>query len=168
MLSVADEKMSAANRMRYHSDLANSDMHHPETFIMKELGKMLENILINCDKLDILVTKEPAEGARRANVRVRVDQLKADIRCLQSSYASLQARRLHQEQEIRDRNSLLSMSFTTNAEAAKESKGMINGDENIIVTTQIQPQLNSTEMGLTQNGLHHKNSTSIISSLKST
>ena len=129
MLSVADEKMSAANRMRYHSDLANSDMHHPETFIMKELGKMLENILINCDKLDILVTKEPAEGARRANVKVRVDQLKADVRCLQSSYASLQARRLHQEQEIRDRNSLLSMSFTTNAEAAKGSKGMINGGD---------------------------------------
>ena len=129
MLSVADEKMSAANRMRYHSDLANSDMHHPETFIMKELGKLLENILINCDKLDILVTKEPAEGARRANVKVRVDQLKADVRCLQSSYASLQARRLHQEQEIRDRNSLLSMSFTTNAEAAKGSKGMINGGD---------------------------------------
>ena len=129
MLSVADEKMSAANRMRYHSDLANSDMHHPETFIMKELGKMLENISVNCDKLDILVTKEPAEGARRANVKVRVDQLKADVRCLQSSYASLQARRLHQEQEIRDRNSLLSMSFTTNAEAAKGSKGMINGGD---------------------------------------
>lgn len=41
----------------------------------------------NCDRLDILVQKEPV--TRRQNAKIRVDQLKYDVRNLQSSLRSI-------------------------------------------------------------------------------
>ena len=131
---MAHEKLGELNRIQYNlkqnGDL-RSNGKDPDILLTKELETRLENILSNCDRLDMLVTKEPAQGARRANAKVRVDQLKTDVRGIQSSYASIQARRYQRDQELRDRNSLLSMSFTTNAEAAKEN-GMsaVNGRDN--------------------------------------
>ena len=125
--------MAELNRIQYHtgqSDDLYSNGKSPEIFLTKELETRLENILSNCDRLDMLVSKEPALGARRANAKVRVDQLKTDVRSLQSTYASVQARRFQREQEVRDRNNLLSMSFTTNAEAAKgNGMSVVNGGD---------------------------------------
>ena len=42
----------------------------------------------NCDRLDVLVLKEPP--ARRQNWKIRVDQLKYDVRHLQSQFQTSQ------------------------------------------------------------------------------
>lgn len=66
----------------------------------------------------MLVQKEPA--ARRLNAKVRVDQLKADVKHLTTAFRSLQARQWQREREAMERDQLLSMRFTTN-EAARSS-----------------------------------------------
>ena len=91
----------------------------------------------NCERLDILVAKEPAQGARRANTKFRVDQLKTDTRYVKSSYASLQALLYQRDQNARNRNNLLSMSFTTNAEASIQNELMKEKCENNSESTSI-------------------------------
>ena len=44
----------------------------------------------NCERLDVLVLKEPP--ARRQNWKIRVDQLKSDVRHLQSQFQASQVR----------------------------------------------------------------------------
>ena len=46
----------------------------------------------NCDRLDVLVGKVPAIGGRRENWKIKVDQMKADVRSLQSDYSSFQGK----------------------------------------------------------------------------
>jgi Golgi SNAP receptor complex protein 2 len=53
-----------------------------------ELGRQFEEILIGLDKLDIYVSKEVVN--RRADTKLRVDQLKYDFRHLQAAFKSLQ------------------------------------------------------------------------------
>ena len=57
----------------------------------------------NCDRLDVLVSKEPAAGDRRMKARAKVDQLKADVRHVQTSLGSINARQWQREREVRDR-----------------------------------------------------------------
>ena len=59
--------------------------------IEKELQAGLEQILSNCERLEILVNKEPP--TRRANAKLRVDQLKYDCQHLQSAVRNLQYKR---------------------------------------------------------------------------
>ncbi len=63
-----------------------------------------------------MVQKEPP--ARRQNWKIRVDQLKYDVRHLQSSFQSSQAKMHERERWERERNELLHTKFTTNADAA--------------------------------------------------
>ena len=42
----------------------------------------------NCERLDVLVQKEPAN--KRHNAKIRVDQLKYDVRHVQSSFSNFQ------------------------------------------------------------------------------
>ena len=46
----------------------------------------------NCDRLDVLVGKVPAIGGRRENWKIKVDQMKADVRSLQSDYSAFQGK----------------------------------------------------------------------------
>ena len=50
----------------------------------------------NCDRLDVLVSKLPAggPGGRRENWKTKVDQMKADVRSLQSDFSGFQGIRL--------------------------------------------------------------------------
>ncbi len=52
---------------------------------------------------------------RRQNAKVRVDQLKQDVRHAQASLRALANKQAAQEQEERNREQLLQMRFTTNA-----------------------------------------------------
>ena len=65
----------------------------------------------NCDRLDVLVSKVPAVGARRENWKTKVDQMKADVRSLQSDFTSLQGnlvkKALHKTQKHKKGNMLL-------------------------------------------------------------
>ncbi|KAH9490566.1 Golgi SNAP receptor complex member 2 [Bulinus truncatus] len=80
--------------------------------IENEVQTQIDRIFSNCERLDILVMKEPV--ARRANAKMRVDQLKYDCQHLQSSIRQIQHKRYVKEQEDYERESLLSRTFTTN------------------------------------------------------
>ena len=123
--------MAEINRM-HHSSPRNDPYlsENLETAESSRLEARIKTILSNCDRLNVLVNKEP-QAARRANAKVRVDQLKADVRGLQSAFATFQARRFQTAQDLRDRDTLLSMTFTTNAEAAHAGQtSEISGREN--------------------------------------
>ncbi|KAG0720184.1 Golgi SNAP receptor complex member 2 [Chionoecetes opilio] len=72
----------------------------------------LDTIHANCNRLDILINKEPA--ARRANAKYRVDQLKYDLKHVQNSFAMLQHQKQVRVREADEREALLSRKFTTN------------------------------------------------------
>lgn len=72
----------------------------------------IDVIIKNCERLDILVNKEPP--TRRANAKLRVDQLKYDCQHLQAAIRQIQHRRYQREEEERQREALLTRSFTTN------------------------------------------------------
>lgn len=77
-----------------------------------EIQIRIDRITSHCEKLEILANKEPQH--RRQNSRTRVEQLKYDCQHLQASLRSVQHRRLTKEQELQDREELLSRKFTTN------------------------------------------------------
>ncbi|KAK4299598.1 hypothetical protein Pmani_028131 [Petrolisthes manimaculis] len=72
----------------------------------------MDIIYQNCNRLDILINKEPP--ARRNNIKYKVDQLKYDLKHVQNSLAILQQRRCVREREKEEREALLSRNFTTN------------------------------------------------------
>ena len=43
----------------------------------------------NCDRLDVLVAKQ--QVGRRENWKIKVDQMKADVRSLQSDFSGFQS-----------------------------------------------------------------------------
>jgi Golgi SNAP receptor complex protein 2 len=51
--------------------------------LQRDLHRRVEQILSNLDRLDVLVSKEPV--TRRQNAKVRVEQLKEDVRHLQAA-----------------------------------------------------------------------------------
>ncbi|XP_071516785.1 Golgi SNAP receptor complex member 2 isoform X2 [Panulirus ornatus] len=67
--------------------------HTPEEYSEAEavVVQKLDAIHSNCNRLDILVNKEPP--ARRVNAKYRVDQLKYDLQHVQNSFGMLQHRR---------------------------------------------------------------------------
>lgn len=59
--------------------------------VESEIQAHIDVILSNCDRLDILVNKEPP--TRRSNAKMKADQLKYDCQHLQSALRQLQHRR---------------------------------------------------------------------------
>ena len=59
--------------------------------VEEELSIKVHQIISNCDRLDILVNKEPP--TRRANAKLRVDQLKYDCQHIQAAMNNLQHKR---------------------------------------------------------------------------
>jgi len=80
-----------------------------------QISSQVDNVISSCERLDILVMKEPP--ARRANAKMRVNQLKYDCQHVQSFLRQLQHKRYVREQEDNEREALLARTFTTNAEA---------------------------------------------------
>ncbi|XP_076438079.1 Golgi SNAP receptor complex member 2-like [Babylonia areolata] len=80
-----------------------------------EVQAHLDHIISNCERLDILVTKEPV--TRRANAKMRVDQLKYDCQQVQAALRNLQHKRYMRAHEEQEREALLSRTFTTNDHA---------------------------------------------------
>ncbi|XP_060575712.1 Golgi SNAP receptor complex member 2-like [Ruditapes philippinarum] len=83
-------------------------VHHVEN----EIQAHIDHILSNCERLDILVNKEPP--TRRSNAKMKADQLKYDCQHLQSALRQLQHRRYQREQEDLDREALLTRRFERN------------------------------------------------------
>ena len=59
--------------------------------VENELQARLDQVVSNCERLEILVNKEPP--TRRANAKLRVDQLKYDCQHLQAAMRNLQHKR---------------------------------------------------------------------------
>uniref|UniRef100_A0A182VXV1 Golgi SNAP receptor complex member 2 n=1 Tax=Anopheles minimus TaxID=112268 RepID=A0A182VXV1_9DIPT len=70
----------------------------------------------NCDRLDVLLFKVPV--AQRQNAKMRVDQLKYDIRHLQAALKLYQDKKQRRETELAERESLLNKRFTPNTETS--------------------------------------------------
>ncbi|XP_073985183.1 golgi SNAP receptor complex member 2 [Rhodnius prolixus] len=78
-----------------------------------EIQARIDTIISNCERLDILVHKEPI--GRRQNARIRIDQLKYDNRHLQAALRMHQHETYKRRQEESERDELLSRRFTQNA-----------------------------------------------------
>lgn len=77
-----------------------------------ELQARIDQIFNQLERLEILASKEPPN--RRQNAKLRVDQLKYDVQHLQTALRNFQHRRYAREAQDREREDLLSRSFTTN------------------------------------------------------
>jgi Golgi SNAP receptor complex protein 2 len=76
-----------------------------------ELQTRIDQIVSNCERLELLVNKEPP--SRRATAKLRVDQLKYDCQHLQAAKRNVQHRRYQKEEEERERELLMSRVFAT-------------------------------------------------------
>jgi len=139
-LSEAQDILSTIASNRIHVDNETLSQKH------REISARVDHILSNCERLDVLVLKEPP--ARRQNWKIRVDQLKSDVRHLQSQFQASQVKLYEREQAEKDRHELLHTRFTTNAEAAN---GDSNGDDTQIL---IDAALNhQSAMGRSRQGV---------------
>ncbi|EDW73021.1 probable Golgi SNAP receptor complex member 2 [Drosophila tropicalis] len=68
----------------------------------------------NCDRLDVLLFKVPP--SQRQSSKLRVDQLKYDLRHLQTSLQHAKDRRQRRQQEISEREQLLQHRFSANSQ----------------------------------------------------
>ncbi|XP_034075563.1 Golgi SNAP receptor complex member 2 [Gymnodraco acuticeps] len=77
-----------------------------------ELQARTDQIFNHLERLEILASKEPPN--RRQNAKLRVDQLKYDVQHLRTALQNFQQRRHAREAQDRDREELMSRTFTTN------------------------------------------------------
>ncbi|KAJ8019575.1 Golgi SNAP receptor complex member 2 [Holothuria leucospilota] len=70
----------------------------------------------NCERLEIMVSKEPP--SRKQSAKLRLDKLKYDCQHYQAALRGIQHKRLQRDQEEQQREELLSRRFTTNDEAS--------------------------------------------------
>ncbi|KAI1896508.1 hypothetical protein AGOR_G00095500 [Albula goreensis] len=77
-----------------------------------ELQARIDQIFSSLERLEILASKEPPN--RRQNAKLRVDQLKYDVQHLQTALRNFQHRRYMREAQEREREELMTRTFTTN------------------------------------------------------
>ncbi|BES97584.1 unnamed protein product [Nesidiocoris tenuis] len=92
-----------------------------------EIQGRIDTITSNCEKLDIMVNKEPV--TRRQNAKLRIDQLKYDNRHLQAALRMFQHESHRRREEEREREELLTRRFTTNS--ASEAATAIQIDHSL-------------------------------------
>ncbi|XP_020391251.1 Golgi SNAP receptor complex member 2 isoform X3 [Stegostoma tigrinum] len=85
--------------------------------VENEIQARIDQIFSNLERLEILTSKEPPN--RRQNAKLKVDQLKYDCQHLQTALKNFQHRRYAREQQDREREELLSRTFTTNGAQKK-------------------------------------------------
>ncbi|XP_025218524.1 Golgi SNAP receptor complex member 2 isoform X9 [Chlorocebus sabaeus] len=85
--------------------------------IENEIQASIDQIFSRLERLEILSSKEPPN--KRQNAKLRVDQLKYDVQHLQTALRNFQHRRHAREQQERQREELLSRTFTTNGTQKK-------------------------------------------------
>ncbi|CAK8673340.1 Golgi SNAP receptor complex member 2-like [Clavelina lepadiformis] len=99
---------------------------HEAFAIENAVHSQLEQINGNCDRLEVLVNKEPP--SRRQNARMRVDQVRYDVQHIQSALRQFQHRQSVRDQQRKERDLLLRTSFKTNDE--ENTTIEINSDMN--------------------------------------
>ncbi|KAM5135458.1 Golgi SNAP receptor complex member 2 isoform 1-T1 [Mantella aurantiaca] len=92
--------------------------------VENEIQARIDQIFSNLERLEILCSKEPP--SKRQNAKLRVDQLKYDVQHLQTALRNFQHRRYAREQQEKEREELLTRSYTTN-----DSETSIHIDETL-------------------------------------
>ncbi|CAL8273343.1 unnamed protein product [Lota lota] len=77
-----------------------------------DIQARIDRIFTHLERLEILASKEPPN--RRQNAKLRADQLKYDIQHLQTGLRNFQHRRYQRDAQDREREELMSRTFTTN------------------------------------------------------
>lgn len=75
-----------------------------------EIQERLKSISKNCEKLSVMLFKEPPN--KRHNSKLKVDQLKYDLQHLQAAFRSYQFAKQRKKQDEIEREQLLSRRFT--------------------------------------------------------
>ncbi|KAI8126339.1 probable Golgi SNAP receptor complex member 2 [Lucilia cuprina] len=81
--------------------------------VENEIQMKITQVNSNCDRLDVLLYKVPA--SQRQSAKMRVDQIKYDVRHLQSSLQMFREKRQRKQQELSEREQLLSHRFAPNS-----------------------------------------------------
>ncbi|XP_031689927.1 Golgi SNAP receptor complex member 2-like isoform X2 [Oncorhynchus kisutch] len=102
-----------------------------------DLQARIDQIFSHLERMEILAGKEPPN--RRQNVKLRVDQLKYDVQHLQTALRNFQHRRYSRGTQDREREELMSRTFTTN-----DADTSIPIDE----TLQLNSNLNNAHRGM--------------------
>uniref|UniRef100_H2YWG3 Golgi SNAP receptor complex member 2 n=2 Tax=Ciona savignyi TaxID=51511 RepID=H2YWG3_CIOSA len=87
---------------------------HEVYVVENSIKAQIEQIMGNCERLDILVNKE--HPTRRQNARMRVDQVRYDSQHLQAAVRNFEHRRHMKSQQRKERDLLLRTTFKTNDE----------------------------------------------------
>lgn len=80
--------------------------------VEQKIEQSLEHASANCDRLAILLNKEPPQ--KKQSARIKVDQLIYDLRHLNTGFLNYKHRKRLKEQEEKEREELLNRRFTTN------------------------------------------------------
>ncbi|XP_010872864.1 Golgi SNAP receptor complex member 2 [Esox lucius] len=120
----------------YMGRLENTDRQSVH-LLENELQARIDQIFSHLERLEILASKEPPN--RRPNAKLRVDQLKYDVQHLQTALRNFQHRRYTREAQDREREELMSRTFTTN-----DADTSIPIDE----TLQFNTNLNNAHKGM--------------------
>ncbi|CAK1599861.1 unnamed protein product [Parnassius mnemosyne] len=117
------------------TDLFHKLEGDPSENIENAIQSKINAISANCEKLDIFVFKTPIN--QRSVAKMRVDQLKYDNKHIQASLQNAQNKRRRREQELADREQLLSRRFGHDHTAinvdflAQEQVSLQNSHQNV-------------------------------------
>ncbi|CAF1009728.1 unnamed protein product [Adineta steineri] len=96
-----------------HHDLLsyeNSQDRETDSNCTNVISGKFQQLTEACNRLDILVNKEPAQ--RRPHSKQRVDEIKYDMRHLQSALSGISLKKQQRDEAERDRELLLHRKFT--------------------------------------------------------
>jgi len=120
-LREAQDMMLSLESLAYKADDGGGEFNA----VQREVQRRVEQIDRDCQRLEILANKEPV--TRRQNAKIRVEQLKQDVRHLQVAMRSVAMKHGSRMQEDRNREQLLTMRFTTNAASNSPMGAAANG-----------------------------------------
>ncbi|CAD7092917.1 unnamed protein product [Hermetia illucens] len=101
--------------IQQHFQLLNSPQAN-ELEVANQIQTKIVSVKANCDRLDVLLFKVPV--SQRPNAKMRVDQLKYDVRHLENALNMWQQKKQKREMEASAREQLLNRRFTSNQETA--------------------------------------------------
>ncbi|KAG8505030.1 Golgi SNAP receptor complex member 2 [Galemys pyrenaicus] len=127
-LSVQDPQVHEIQCHMGRLETADKQSLH---LVENEIQASIDQIFSHLERLEILSSKEPPN--KRQNAKLRVDQLKYDVQHLQTALRNFQHRRYTREQQERQREELLSRTFTTN-----DSDTTIPMDESLQFNSSLQ------------------------------
>ncbi|XP_077108810.1 Golgi SNAP receptor complex member 2 isoform X1 [Ranitomeya variabilis] len=125
-MAPQDTRLSARHVHEVQSQMGRLDSCDKQSvhLLENEIQARIDQIFSNLERLEILSSKEPP--TKRQNAKLRVDQLKYDVQHLQTGLRNFQHRRYTREQQDKEREELMTRSYTTN-----DSETSIHIDETL-------------------------------------